>query len=803
MLNNNLFWQNESYYVAVGGLSPQFQQNVVSLYNSFSNTLAGNQTTTGSCTQIAANGNAGAPTPGYWDIGVRGDTGPSNHNSGVILNPVYSLLTDATDYPGANNLGSNPNVVGQYCTGSRQPPEACSAATGCGWATPPGISDATVPNPIFNLTPVATVDEGNNWINMRFGPLSLTNPTVIGGGNGNYGGGAPLGNYAPNAGSPAIDYIPVAVGVSLGAPSTDFFGNPRPAGAGYDIGAVEFPELALSPNPLSFGNQPVLTPSATKVLTLSNPAGGLNVTGIAVSSTGANAADYAVTSNCGTSLAPGAQCTISVTFTPSLLGPRTATVTVTDSEGTQTASLTGTGTGPLYSVNPGALSFPNTVVSTASAAQQLIVRNNQTTAMSFTAIALNGLFGGQYATAAGTTCAVGTQVASGATCVITVTFNPQTVGGGLGGIRPANLTMTAAGLVTNVPLSGTAILYPVDVTPKGLFGTIAGLVYPNTQIGQFSAPLTATLSNYQSTPVTVNSITMPSQFRIVTGPATTCTNGAVLPPAAANGTPTTCTVAIQFVPTAPGMFGLWIQTATFNLSGSQNINPPLILFGGTLNSAISGAGGFGNQQVGATSNPAHVFTYRNSGATAVTIGAAGVTLTGANAGNYALVNNLCAGATVAAGGGTCTVGVTFTPSATGSRTATLNVNDGVGNQTFGLNGTGVQAAVSFTGPAPAMNGGGLSTKNGTITVHNTGTAALTLSSTVAPTIAKVGGLGTGTATIQSGGSCALGTAVAAGGACTISVRWVPTNTSTANLAVTITDTGAATPAQTSGTFPAN
>jgi hypothetical protein len=791
MLNNNLFWQNESYYVAVGGLSPQFQQNVVSLYNSFSNTLAGNQLTTGSCTQTAANGNAGTPTPGYWDIGVRGDRGPSNHSSGVTLNPVYSVLTDATDYPGANNLGSNPKVVGQYCTGSRQPPEACSGTTGCGWAVPPGIADATVPNPIFNLTPVATVDEGNNWINMRFGPLALTNPTVIGGAGGNYGGGAPLGNYAPNAGSPAIDYIPVAVGVSLGAPSTDFFGNPRPAGAGYDVGAVEFAELSLSPNPLSFGNQPVLTPSAAQALTLSNPAAGFNVTGIAVSLTGANSADYAVTNNCGSTLAPGAQCTISVTFTPLLLGSRTATVTVTDSEGTQTASVTGTGTGPLYSVNPAALSFPNTVVTTASAAQQLIVRNNQTMAMSFTAIALNGLFGNQYATAAGTTCVVGTPVASGGTCVITLTFNPQTVGGGLGGIRPANLALTAAGLVTNVPLSGTAILYPVDVTPKGIFGTIAVLLYmnPSTQVGQFSAPRLATLSNYQSTPVTVNSITMPTQFQIVSGPSTTCTNGAVLPPAAANGTPTTCTVAIQFVPTAPGPFGgLWMQAATFNLSGSQNNNPLLILIGTTLNSAISGTGGFGNQQVGTTSSP-HVFTYRNSGATAVTIGAAGVTLTGTNAGNYALTSSLnpCAGATVAAGG-TCTVGVTFTPSATGNRTATLNVNDGVGNQTFGLTGTGIQAAVGFTW----TNGGtvgawGTATGARTITVTNTGTANSTLSLSNVPVVA-------GAQFSRTGGTCSATTVLPRNGTCTVVVtRALPAIAGNGTL--TITDTGAATGTQ--------
>ena len=67
---------------------------------------------------------------------------------------------------------------------------------------PPGISDATVPNPLFNLTPSATVDEGNNWVNLNWGPLSMTNPTVVA--NGNYGGGLPLGNYGITSGSAAV-----------------------------------------------------------------------------------------------------------------------------------------------------------------------------------------------------------------------------------------------------------------------------------------------------------------------------------------------------------------------------------------------------------------------------------------------------------------------------------------------------------------------------------------------------------------------------------------------------------------------
>jgi len=32
--------------------------------------------------------------------------------------------------------------------------------------------------PLFNLTAGATVDEGNTWINIKWGPLALTNPVT-------------------------------------------------------------------------------------------------------------------------------------------------------------------------------------------------------------------------------------------------------------------------------------------------------------------------------------------------------------------------------------------------------------------------------------------------------------------------------------------------------------------------------------------------------------------------------------------------------------------------------------------------
>jgi hypothetical protein len=235
-LYNDVFWQNHSYQIGVGALSAQFQQNVVTLYNSsFTTSLGSPAASQPSADATSPNGGGVVITGGtgacvnssFWEIGARGDTGPSNHGSGVTLAPRYSVLTDATDYSGLNNSGSNPTVFSQYCNGSRVPPEFMSS----GWQVPPGITDATVPNPIFNLSPAATVDEGNNWINISWGPLALANPVS----------GTNLGNYALAPGSPAIDYIPPSAITYTAAPSTDFFGHPRKTTTNpcVDVGAVD------------------------------------------------------------------------------------------------------------------------------------------------------------------------------------------------------------------------------------------------------------------------------------------------------------------------------------------------------------------------------------------------------------------------------------------------------------------------------------------------------------------------------------------------------------------------------------
>jgi hypothetical protein len=360
---NDIFWQNRAFHITTAG-------GVVQLAPAL------NQTATGACASGA----------NYWDIGAYNDTAPNNHSSGVTLHPTYSVLDDPGDYSGANNLaGSSSTVTSQYCDGSRVPPEIvsliCSAngttggttanAPGCiqpgtvgvGHTVPGGVPDSLVPPlPLFTLTPAATVDEGSNWINMFYGPLSLSNPvsyttagTVL----------PPLANYAPPSGSPAVGAVPN----SVGHPTTDFFGNPRPDAGGscFDIGAVEIPAGADACGSTGGGTavvgfsgpSPALTTSPatyaakTGLLTVSNTgtgpltfatAGAFTVTQTSGPGTFTLTLSGATAGTCtaGGVVAAGGSCTLRVNYAPPaspapLTTPGVAHVTLTDT-GAATAS---------------------------------------------------------------------------------------------------------------------------------------------------------------------------------------------------------------------------------------------------------------------------------------------------------------------------------------------------------------------------------------------------------------------------------------------------------------------------------
>ena len=178
-LANDIFWHNRSFHITTAGnpavvtLTPPLNQ-------------AGH---TGACPSGA----------NYWDIGVYGDTSTAGGNSGGYRLAPTSSTVGSGGYGGSNNSTAPSWSAAMYCNGSRVTPEiaptVCLAANslngngsanapGCirpgalGITTPPGIPDNNPFYQNFTLTPAATVDEGNNWINMFYGPLSTVNPSI-------------------------------------------------------------------------------------------------------------------------------------------------------------------------------------------------------------------------------------------------------------------------------------------------------------------------------------------------------------------------------------------------------------------------------------------------------------------------------------------------------------------------------------------------------------------------------------------------------------------------------------------------
>jgi hypothetical protein len=121
------------------------------------------------------------------------------------------------------------------------------------------------------------------------------------------------------------------------------------------IGSVSLlPAVSLSSTNVTFGTQAVGTTSNAQIVTLTNTGSTVLAIGsIAIS--GPNANDFAQTKNCGSSLAPNGSCAITVTFTPSATGARSATITISDNTpaNPHMIALSGTGlTSTVLSISP-------------------------------------------------------------------------------------------------------------------------------------------------------------------------------------------------------------------------------------------------------------------------------------------------------------------------------------------------------------------------------------------------------------------------------------------------------------------
>ncbi len=479
--------------------------------------------------------------------------------------------------------------------------------------------------------------------------------------------------------------------------------NPTPVFPPYPNNGV-----TVSPTALNFGSVATGSTSPAQTVTVSNPTGSsVSVSGISVTG------DFAQTNNCGASIAANASCAVSVTFKPTAAGSRTGTLTVNAGGVSNAVSLSGTGTapGPVLNANPASLTFGQTVVGNTAASQSTTITNTGTTTATVSGITATGDFSQT------NNCA---SLAVNASCTVTVSFKPTA-----GGTRTGTLTVTsnANNSPTTVSLTGSGIDSTTNIAlskPITASGSQGGFPATNANDGNSS-------SYWEST-----NNAFPQWLQVDLGQNYGINKIVLtLPPSTAWGARTQTLSVLGS--TDGSNFTTLVGSANYTFDPNNGNNTATINFSSattryvrlniTANSGWpagqisefevfpSGSGGttgpaiavspsslsFGNQTVNTTSG-AQAVTVSNTGNAAASI--SGVSVTG----QFAQTNNC--GSSVAAGA-SCTVNVTFTPTAAGSQSGTLSVASNAPGSpaTVSLSGSGVSANTNLALNQPTSASG--------------------------------------------------------------------------------------------------
>ena len=303
----------------------------------------------------------------------------------------------------------------------------------------------------------------------------------------------------------------------------------------------------------------------------------------------------------------------------------------------------------------------------------------------------------------------------------------------------------------------TSLLSAVSIQTPGLSASVTVLGFAAQQGGTESAAQTLTLTSTGNSPVTISSLAITGDF-VETD---TC-SGQTLAVGA------TCTVQVSFAPTSTGArSGLLTIYAnipggqvTVSLSGTATapadvvLTPLAVTFPATI-----------VHQTAAT----QIVTISNTGGNPATLQVPTIN------GDFSIQGNTC-GTTLPSQTG-CSVVISFTPTASGTRTGVLTVVDSAGTQTAQLSGVGDSPATDTLSPGALTFGVqqvGTTSAGQQITLTNAGDVPLLLLH----------------ATITSGdftATNACGSSMAAHSTCAVNVSFVPTATGTRKGVLTFSD----------------
>ena len=320
-------------------------------------------------------------------------------------------------------------------------------------------------------------------------------------------------------------------------------------------GTSTIPALGFGPTSLSFPDQLVATTSPSQSLTLTNPGTApLLLNAVAPSS------EYQVVSTtCAATIAPGASCTVSVSFTPQASGVRPGTLTVKSNVpgSPYSARLSGKGLVPAVALDVANVNFSGQVVGT-SATRTVTVTNTGNATLTISGTNVSGT---SFARAAGGSCATSfpATLAAGASCTVVLTFTPATATSYTGALT---LTSNAPGSGTaTLPLSGVGTVGPT----ASLLLNPASLAFGNQPLAAVGATQTVTISNQGGAGMSVSGITVAGAgFALVNG---NCGTLPITLTASAS-----CTVGVSLTTTLIGTYSGTL-TVTSDAPGGAQVVP--------------------------------------------------------------------------------------------------------------------------------------------------------------------------------------------------------------------------------------
>lgn len=439
--------------------------------------------------------------------------------------------------------------------------------------------------------------------------------------------------------------------------------------------------------------------------------------------------NFAISAMPASSVSGGGSTTFQVTFNPTADGAHSDTISIVNNDSDENPynfAITGTGTSQpemdlSQSSTPiadgGSYGYGNQLVGSNTNIVFTITNPGGADLTLTTPLTIGGTNADQFSIQAQPSSPISS---GGSTTTFTVRFSPTSTGSKTATIdianndsdeNPYNLTITGTGTVPEIALSQSST--PIaDGGSHGFGNTVIG---SNTDI-VFTITNTGTGDLGITTPLSVGG-TDSSQFSVQAQPSS---------PVSSGGGTTTFTV--RFTPTSLGS-----KTATVDITNTDsdenpyNITitgtgtaPEMDLSQNTTPIADGGTYNYGTHQL--TTNTDITFTITNSGTSTLDI-TTPLTVGGTDSSQFSIQSQ--PSTTVAAGGGTTTFQVRFSPSSLGTKNGSIAItNDDNDENPYNLNitGTAINVPVVTTGTATSVTSSG-ATLNGEINASNSSTTA--------------------------------------------------------------------------------